>query len=52
MVTVLALLAGLIIGVISNDSIAKTANSTFDVTVKVLEETKDTVIKKTKDLTK
>jgi small basic protein len=52
MVTVLALLVGLIIGVVERDSIAKTANSTFDVTVKVLEETKDTVIKKTKDLTK
>jgi len=46
MVTVLALLVGLIIGVVESDSIAKTANSTFDVTVKVLEETKDTVIKK------
>jgi predicted small secreted protein len=48
----LALIAGIAVGVVESDSIAKTVNSTFNVTVKVLEETKDTVIKKTKDLTK
>ena len=50
--TILALLVGMTLGVVEEDSLAKTSDNSFNVTVTVPEQTKDTVIQKKKDITK
>jgi|UPI0003623872 hypothetical protein len=45
---VLALIAGVTVGVVEKDSIGKA----FDFSVKTVKETTETVIQKTKDITK
>ena len=50
--TILALLAGITLGVVEKDSLAKTSDNSFNVTVTVPEQTKDTVIEKKKNITK
>ena len=52
MLTILALLVGITLGVVEKDSLAKTIDNSFNVTVTVPEQTKDTVIEKKKDITK
>jgi small basic protein len=46
--TILALLVGITLGVVKKDSLAKTSDNSFNVTVTVPEQTKDTVIEKKK----
>jgi hypothetical protein len=49
---ILALLVGVTLGVVEKDSLAKTSDNSFNVTVTVPDQTKDTVIEKKKVITK
>jgi len=50
--TILALLVGITVRVVEKDSLAKTSDNSFNVTVTVPDQTKDTVIEKKKVITK